>query len=105
MFQMPLRKRLTIARRVAQGLALSAALALPSLADAKTITAVMHSDLRIIDPIFTTAYITRDHGYMIYDTLFATDAKGEVKPQMIDKYDLRRQAHLHVHAARRPEVA
>ena len=34
-------------------------------ASKKTITAVMHSDLRVIDPGFTTAYITRDHGYMI----------------------------------------
>ena len=41
---------------------------------AKTILAVMHSDLRIIDPEFTTAYITRDHGDMVYDTLLATDA-------------------------------
>jgi peptide/nickel transport system substrate-binding protein len=84
MFQMPLRKRLTIARRLAQGLALSAALALPSLADAKTITAVMHSDLRIIDPGFTTAYITRDHGYMVFDTLLATDSNFKIQPQMAD---------------------
>ena len=53
-----------------------------------TLRVVMHSDLKIVDPIWTTAYITRNHGYMIYDTLFATDANGEVKPQMIDKYDL-----------------
>src|SRR5690242_2059423 len=50
----------------------------------KTITAVMHSDLRIIDPGFTTAYITRDHGYMVYDTLLATDANFKVQPQMAD---------------------
>ena len=31
-------------------------------------------DLKILDPIWTTAYITRDHGYMVYDTLFANDA-------------------------------
>ena len=48
----------------------------------------MHSDLKIVDPIWTTAYITRDHGYMIYDTLFATDANGKIKPQMVDKYEL-----------------
>ena len=47
---------------------------------------VMNSDLKIVDPIWTTAYIIRNHGYMIYDTLFATDAKGEIKPQMVDKY-------------------
>jgi len=53
-------------------------------ADKKTITAVMHSDLRIIDPGFTTAYITRDHGYMVYDTLIATDANFKIQPQMAD---------------------
>lgn len=51
-----------------------------------TLRAVMHSDLKIVDPIWTTAYITRNHGYMIYDTLFAMDEKGEIKPQMVDKH-------------------
>src|SRR6201997_2767570 len=55
-----------------------------SAAGKKTITAVMHSDLRIIDPLFTTAYITRDHGYMVYDTLLATDSSFKVQPQMAD---------------------
>src|SRR5438270_1909413 len=64
--------------------ALSTALASPVLAAGKTITAVMHSDLRIIDPIFTTAYITRDHGYMIYDTLVAPDSNFKIQPQMAD---------------------
>ncbi len=36
--------------------------------------------------IWTTAYIVRDHGYMIYDTLFAMDANGEIQPQMVDRY-------------------
>jgi peptide/nickel transport system substrate-binding protein len=53
-----------------------------------TLRVVKHSDLKIVDPIWTTAYITRDHGYMVYDTLFATDANGQIKPQMIDKYEL-----------------
>ena len=51
------------------------------------IRAVMHSDLKIVDPIWTTAYITRNHGYMVYDTLFAMDEKGEIRPQMVEKYD------------------
>src|SRR6201988_4258382 len=55
-----------------------------SAAGRKTITAVMHSDLRVIDPGFTTAYITRDHGYMVYDTLVATDANFKIQPQMAD---------------------
>src|SRR4030081_3530186 len=84
MFQISRWKSPRIASSVARVLALSAALALPSLADAKTITAVMHSDLRIIDPGFTTAYITRDHGYMIYDTLLATAPNFKIQPQMAD---------------------
>jgi peptide/nickel transport system substrate-binding protein len=61
--------------------------AFPQAAQAqKTLTVVMHADLKIVDPIWTTAYITRNHGYMIYDTLFAMDAKGEYKPQMVDKW-------------------
>src|SRR6201982_2245626 len=55
-----------------------------SAAEKKTITAVMHSDLRVIDPLFTTAYITRDHGYMVFDTLLATDSNFKVQPQMAD---------------------
>jgi len=55
-----------------------------AMAAEKTITAVMHSDLRIIDPILTTAYITRDHGYMVYDTLIATDSNFKIQPQMAD---------------------
>ncbi|HEX7919744.1 MAG TPA: ABC transporter substrate-binding protein [Bradyrhizobium sp.] len=54
------------------------------MAAGKTITAVMHSDLRVIDPILTTAYITRDHGYMVYDTLVATDSNFKIQPQMAD---------------------
>ena len=64
--------------------ALAAGLAVSSPVDAKTITAVMHSDLRIIDPGFTSAYITRDHGYMVYDTLVAMDANFQIQPQMAD---------------------
>ena len=53
---------------------------------AKTLRVVMHSDLKIIDPIWTTAYIVRNHGYMIYDTLFAPDDKLEPRPQMVESW-------------------
>jgi peptide/nickel transport system substrate-binding protein len=53
-----------------------------------TLRAVMHSDLKILDPIWTTANIVRNHGYMVYDTLLAQDEKGEIKPQMVDSYDV-----------------
>ncbi len=45
---------------------------------------VPHADLKNLDPIWTTAYITRNHGYMVYDTLIALDAKLEPQPQMLE---------------------
>ena len=62
----------------------------------KTLRAVMHSDLKILDPIWTTAYIVRNHGYMIYDTLFATDANGEIKPQMVGNYEVSADKLTHI---------
>ncbi len=55
---------------------------------AAPLRAVMNSDLKIVDPIWTTAYITRNHGYMIYDTLFAMDAGGAIRPQMVDSHEV-----------------
>ncbi len=71
----------------AGAVALGAALPTPAFAQ-KVLRVVMHSDLKIVDPIWTTAYITRNHGYMIYDTLFSLDASNEVKPQMVDSVDV-----------------
>ena len=50
----------------------------------KTLHAVMSSSLRVLDPIATTAQITRNHGFMIYDTLIGMDASFQPKPQMAD---------------------
>ena len=54
----------------------------------KTLRVVMHSDLKIVDPIWTTAYKTRNYGYMVYDTLFAMDEKLAIKPQMVGSYSV-----------------
>jgi peptide/nickel transport system substrate-binding protein len=70
---------------IASAIALSAALVspTPTWAAGKIITAVMHADLR--DPgMTTTAYIIRDFGYMIYDTLLAEDANFKIQPQMAE---------------------
>ena len=48
----------------------------------------MHSDIKILDPIWTTANIVRNHGYMVWDTLFAMDEKLQVQPQMVDHWEL-----------------
>ena len=55
-------------------------------ASAQTVRAVMHAELKFFDPHFTTADITQNHGYMVYDTLFSLDEKGQPQPQMVDTY-------------------
>ncbi len=67
----------------------AAALAAPyarAQKSAATLRFVPHADLKILDPIWTTAYITRNHGYMIYDTLFALDANLQIQPQMVERW-------------------
>lgn len=54
----------------------------------KSIKVVMHSGLRILDPVSTTAYITRAHGFLIYDTLFGMDDKFQIQPQMVDTHEV-----------------
>ena len=66
----------------------AAALAVFSLATAqdKVLRVVPHSNLNILDPIWTTQYMARNHGYMVYDTLFGTDEKNRIQPQMVEKW-------------------
>ncbi len=77
------------------GFAAVAALTLPALgltlsaeAQEKVLKIIPHADLKNIDPIWTTAYITRNHGYIVYDTLFAMDENLQPQPQMVDSWEL-----------------
>ena len=53
----------------------------------KVLRVIPHADLKNLDPIWTTAYISRNHGYMIYDTLFAMDENMKPQPQMVDSWE------------------
>jgi len=55
-------------------------------AEAKTLSFIVRNDLRVLDPMWTTAYVTRNHGYMVFDTLFALDAKFRPQPQMVGHF-------------------
>ena len=43
---------------------------------------VPHANLTSLDPVWTTAWITRYHGYAVYDTLYSIGADLVPKPQM-----------------------
>jgi len=70
---------------LAGALLLAVTLAGPALGQT-TLRMVPHADLKNIDPIWTTAYISRNHGYMVWDTLFALNEKLEPQPQMVDSW-------------------
>jgi peptide/nickel transport system substrate-binding protein len=53
-----------------------------------TLKFIPQANLQVLDPIWTTAYITRNHGYMVYDVLFALDAQLHVQPQMVDTWEV-----------------
>ena len=66
-------------------LAATVALAAPAAvraASASTLKIVPTSDLAALDPVWTTAPVVRNHGYMVFDTLYGTDAQLRIQPQM-----------------------
>ena len=94
----------TLFKRGALGLAAAAALVatMPAAhAQSNVLRVVPHSNLAVLDPIWTTAYMSRNHGYMIYDTLFGTDEKGQIKPQMVDTWTVSPDNRLYTFKLRR----
>jgi peptide/nickel transport system substrate-binding protein len=70
-----------------------AASVLPSRAraaasDKKILRFIPQTDVQVLDPIWTTAYVTRNHGYMVFDTLFAIDSKFKPHPQMVGELEV-----------------
>jgi peptide/nickel transport system substrate-binding protein len=71
----------------ALGAAIACGSAFEAVAQKKVvIRSVPIGNLRTLDPIWTTAYITRNHAYMVWDTLFSLDADNKPQPQMVDTW-------------------
>ena len=91
-----------ILKRTAVAAALGAALFASAPASAQvTLRVVPHSNLAVLDPIWTTAYMSRNHGYMLYDTLFGTDEQGRVKPQMVESWTVSDDKRLYTFKLRK----
>ncbi|AMJ60749.1 ABC transporter substrate-binding protein [Bosea sp. PAMC 26642] len=79
-------------RKVLQGAtALAASGFMPSRSFSQSRAAALRfipsTPLPSLDPITATSYVIRNHGYLIYDTLFATDAQFQIKPQMVEAWE------------------
>lgn len=66
-----------------------------NIARSKILRVMPQADLKILDPVWTTAAITLEHGYLIYDKLFERDRKGVPHPQMAAKHDISSDGLVH----------
>ncbi|MBU8540703.1 ABC transporter substrate-binding protein [Falsiroseomonas tokyonensis] len=82
---------MSISRRATLAL-LPAMLAAPALAqgrgDPDTLRVKLFGDLRGLDPFISPEYMARNHGYMVYDTLFALDSRLRPQPQMVESHSV-----------------
>ena len=75
----------------------AAALARPALAQpssARVIRFIPQADLAVLDPTWTTAYVTRNHGFMVFDTLFGMDSQYRPSPQMLAGFNTEEDGKL-----------
>ncbi len=74
---------------IRSSLGLGAALATPSILRAqgsaaqRTLRFVPQADVAILDPMVTTGLVNRNHGFMVWDTLYGVDEQSQVQPQML----------------------
>ena len=72
-------------------------LASPAVAQntrAGTLRFVPQANLSVLDPIFTTATVTGNHGFYVFDTLYGVDAELKPKPQMVEGHEVAENGRL-----------
>jgi peptide/nickel transport system substrate-binding protein len=77
-------KRRTVLRSAVAG---AVSLAAPRIAQAQSqreLRFIPHADLTSLDPVWTTADITRNHAHLVYDQLYGLDSSFRPQPQMVD---------------------
>jgi peptide/nickel transport system substrate-binding protein len=61
---------------------------------ARVLRYIPQADLTVIDPVLTTAYITRYHATMVWDQLYGLDSKLQPQPQMVDGHTIENEGRL-----------
>jgi peptide/nickel transport system substrate-binding protein len=76
----------------------AASLAAPAIAQTNANTRLLRfipqADLTVLDPMWTTAYVTRNHGFMVFDTLFGLDSQYKPSPQMVAGFNTEEDGKL-----------
>jgi len=60
----------------------------PAATRANSLRVVVHANLQILDPVWTTSFISGRHAYLIYDTLYAMNSRFEPLPQMAQGHEI-----------------
>jgi len=78
------RRRLLQGSAAALGAGTLPRFAIGQTAAARTLRFVPHANLAVLDPVWTTAYITRNYSFLVFDTLFGIDGRFQPQPQMAE---------------------
>src|SRR4051795_5151461 len=82
----PIMRRRTLMKGAAATLLPLPAIAQP--ARASTLRLVPQANLTVLDPVFTTAGISNEHGYCVFDMLYAMDSSLRPRPQMAEGHEV-----------------
>nr|WP_232480985.1 ABC transporter substrate-binding protein [Roseomonas sp. KE2513] len=92
MMRLPLHRRSFLATSIT----LAAPLPAPAQTGrARVLKFVPQANLTSLDPVWTTANVTRHHGYMVWDTLYGLDASNEAQPQMAEGHVVEDEGRLY----------
>lgn len=81
-------RRRDLFRAAAGGLGVLAAPRIGRADKTSTLTFVPTSDLTILDPVVTAGRPTRNHAYLVFDTLYGLDTNWQAQPQMVEAHEL-----------------
>ncbi len=88
-------QRRAILKTISAGaVALAAPRIVSAAAETATLRFVPQADLSVLDPVFTTAYVTRNHAFMVFDTLYGIDAAFNPQPQMLAGHTVEQDGKL-----------
>jgi peptide/nickel transport system substrate-binding protein len=79
------------------GAASLATLAAPVKVRAQSMTTlrfIPQIDLVYLDPVYTTPYVSRNHGYLVFDTLYGMDSNFKMQPQMLEGHSIENDGKL-----------
>ncbi len=89
-----LRRQFLSTTAAAAGLIAMPAIRSAGAADRRVLKFVPQADLAVLDPIGTTAYVTRNHALMVFDTLYGVDENNQPQPQMVEGHTVENDGRL-----------